>query len=631
MTTVKDVRGFVAAGAAGEMSSQPRDPVCGMPAEAGSAPTLDHEGERFYFCSEFCKNAFAWNPGAYVLRAHAAAGAEEPARIVAYFSMEVAVDPRMPTYSGGLGVLAGDTLRSFADLRIPAIGVTLVHRSGYFAQSLDAEGRQLERPETWSPEACLRPLPARVEVPVEGRAVRIKAWRFDIVGGSGWVIPLVLLDTNVPENAEADRRLTDWLYGGDDRYRLAQEVVLGVGGVRMLRALGHLDVQKVHLNEGHASLAALELLRATEEPPSWDFHDVQRRCVFTTHTPVAAGHDQFSYELVQSVVGDLVPREVLRMLGGQDRLNMTRLALNLSGHVNGVARRHREVSQDMFPGYVIGSVTNGVHSTTWTAEPLQRLFDEYVPAWREDPTMLRQAASIPVGDLLAAHGVAKRRLVELVRDRTGRALGEKALTIGFARRATQYKRADLVFSDLKRLRALSRIGKLQLVFAGKAHPRDGAGKEIIQRIARAGRELGGEVPVVYLENYDVELAKVLVSGADLWLNTPRRPLEASGTSGMKAAHNGVPSLSVLDGWWIEGHVEGVTGWSIGGSAAGPPGGVSDAADAEDLYAKLAVVLQLFHGEPERWGAIMRMTIALNASFFNTHRMVQQYASSAYMS
>jgi starch phosphorylase len=235
-----------------------------------------------------------------------------------------------------------------------------------------------------------------------------------------------------------------------------------------------------------------------------------------------------------------------------------------------------------------------------------------------------------VGDLLAAHAETKRRLVEIAQEHSGRALDEKALTIGFARRATQYKRADLVFSDPQRLRALSRIGKLQLVFAGKAHPRDAAGKEIIQRIVRAGRELGSEVPVVYLENYDLELAKALVSGADLWLNTPRRPLEASGTSGMKAAHNGVPSLSVLDGWWIEGHVEGVTGWSIGGSA--PSGGVSDdTTDAEDLYAKLALVLQLFHGEPERWGAIMRMTIALNASFFNTHRMVQQYASSAYMS
>lgn len=613
------------------MPTQPRDPVCGMPVDAGTGLTLDHEGGRFFFCSEFCKNAFAWNPGAYVARALAAEGAEEPARFLAYFSMEVAADPRIPTYSGGLGVLAGDTLRSFADLRIPAIAVALVHRCGYFAQSLDPEGRQLERPEAWSPEACLRPLAPRVAVPVEGRTVQVRAWRYDVVGGGGWVIPLVLLDTDVPENSEPDRHLTDWLYGGDERYRLAQEVVLGVGGLRMLRALGHTDIQKVHLNEGHASLAALELLRRTDEPPSWDFHDVQRRCVFTTHTPVAAGHDQFEYELVRSVLGDLVPADVLRMLGGPDRLNMTRLALNLSGHVNGVARRHRQVSQEMFPGYEIGSVTNGVHSATWTAEPFRLLFDSLVPAWREDPTMLRQAASIPVRDLLATHAIAKRRLLGVVRERTGRSLDAGALTIGLARRATQYKRADLVLSDLHRLRALSRIGKLQLVFAGKAHPRDGAGKDIIQRIVRAGRELGAEVPVVYLENYDVELAEVLVSGVDLWLNTPRRPLEASGTSGMKAAHNGVPSLSVLDGWWIEGHVEGVTGWSIGSRGPHAPGAASDdAADAEDLYAKLALVLELFHGEPERWGAIMRMTIALNASFFNTHRMVQQYASSAYL-
>jgi starch phosphorylase len=600
-----------------------------MPVDEGNALALDHEGERFFFCSELCKNAFAWNAGAYALRAHAAADTEEAARIIAYFSMEVAADPRMPTYSGGLGVLAGDTLRSFADLRIPAIAVTLVHRSGYFAQSLDAEGRQLERPEVWVPEACLRPLPARIEVSIERRTVGVKGWRYDIVGSSGWVIPLVLLDTNVPENADSDRRLTDWLYGGDDRYRLAQEVVLGVGGVRMLQALGHIDIEKLHLNEGHASLAALELLRGAQQPLAWNFHEVQRRCVFTTHTPVAAGHDQFGYELVQSVLGDLVPEDVLRMLGGQDRLNMTRLALNLSGHVNGVARRHREISLEMFPGYEIGNVTNGVHSVTWTADAFRRLFDRYVPVWREDPTMLRQAASIPVAELLEAHRASKRQLIDLLRARTGRALDEGALTIGFARRATQYKRADLIFSDLQRLRALRRVGKLQLVFSGKAHPRDGAGKEIIQHIVRAGRELGGDVPVVYVENYDVELAKAIVSGVDLWLNTPRRPLEASGTSGMKAAHNGVPSLSVLDGWWIEGHVEGVTGWSIGGTNA--PAATDDAADADDLYTKLALVLGLFQGAPEHWGAIMRMTIALNASFFNTHRMVQQYASSAYLS
>jgi starch phosphorylase len=602
-----------------------------MPVATEDARSLDHEGERFFFCSELCKNAFAWNPGAYVRRAHATDGSEEPVRIIAYFSMEVAADPRMPTYSGGLGVLAGDTLRSFADLRIPAIAVTLAHRKGYFAQSLDGEGRQLERPEGWAPESCLRPLPARVEVLIEGRPVRVRGWRYDVVGLGGWVIPLVLLDTDIAENAEPDRHLTDWLYGGDDRYRLAQEVVLGVGGVRMLRALGHIDIEKLHLNEGHASLAALEIqiLRGTQQPPVWDFHDVLRRCVFTTHTPVAAGHDQFGYDLVRSVVGDLVPGDVLRMLGGEDRLNMTRLALNLSGHVNGVARRHREVSQDMFPGYDIGSVTNGVHSVTWTADAFQQLFDRHVPAWREDPTMLRQAASIPLAELLEAHGTAKRRLLDLLRDRTGRTLEAGALTVGFARRATQYKRADLIFSDLGRLRALGRAGKLQLVFAGKAHPRDGAGKDIIQRIVRAGRELGADVPVVYVENYDLELAKAIVSGVDLWLNTPRRPLEASGTSGMKAAHNGVPSLSVLDGWWIEGHVEGVTGWSIGSPSHALGGVTDDPADAEDLYAKLALVLQLFHGDPERWGAIMRMAIALNASFFNTHRMVHQYASSAY--
>jgi starch phosphorylase len=224
-----------------------------MPVAPENARSLDHEGERFFFCSELCKNAFAWNPGAYVRRARAMDGSEEPVRIIAYFSMEVAADPRMPTYSGGLGVLAGDTLRSSADLRIPAIAVTLVHRNGYFAQSLDGEGRQVERPERWAPESCLRPLPARVEVLIEGRSVQVRGWRYDVVGLGGWVIPLVLLDTDIAENAEPDRHLTDWLYGGDDRYRLAQEVVLDVGGVRMLRALGHTDIEKLHLNEGHAT------------------------------------------------------------------------------------------------------------------------------------------------------------------------------------------------------------------------------------------------------------------------------------------------------------------------------------------------------------------------------------------
>jgi starch phosphorylase len=350
------------------------------------------------------------------------------------------------------------------------------------------------------------------------------------------------------------------------------------------------------------------------------------RVVFTTHTPVPAGHDQFDWALASRVLGDAVPRELLRMLAGPDRVNMTRLALNLAGHVNGVARRHREVSQDMFPGYEIGSVTNGVHSVTWTSEPFRALFDRHVPAWREDPALLRQALRIPTEDLRRAHADAKRSLLAEVRRLTGRALPEGALTIGFARRATAYKRADLIFSDLARLRAIRRLGAFQLVFAGKAHPRDDGGKEIIRRVMQLARELEDEVPVVYLPNHGLELARLLVSGSDLWLNTPRRPLEASGTSGMKAAHNGVPSLSVLDGWWLEGHIEGVTGWSIGG-ATGP---ASDLEDAEDLYGKLAVVLEVFQNEPDRWAGIMRSTIALNASFFNAHRMLLEYATTAYL-
>jgi starch phosphorylase len=613
------------------MEPYAKDPVCGMPLHMSTTLVVHRDGEQFLFCSEFCKQAFEWNVESYLRHATAPTADEVAAkRRIAYFSMEIAIDPRMPTYSGGLGVLAGDTLRSFADVRVPAVGLTLLYRKGYFAQALDQERGQVEAPESWSPEAHLRPLRAEVEVAIEGRPVRVHAWQYDVVGVSGFLVPVLLLDTDLAVNADQDRHLTDYLYGGDERYRLAQEIVLGIGGLRLLAAAGYAGIEKLHLNEGHAALAALELLRTRARGPSWDFEGVQRQCVFTTHTPVAAGHDQFRYELAEGVLGDLVPRDLLRMLAGGDALNMTRLALNLSGHINGVARKHREVSRGMFPGYEIGNVTNGVHSATWTSPSFQALFDRWVPGWREDPAMLRQAAALPSEAIAQAHAVEKQQLLEEVRERTGRALDPGALTIGFARRAAEYKRADLLFRDLGRLRALSRTGRLQLVFAGKAHPRDGGGKELIRRVLSFARQLGDEIPVVYLPNYDLTLARRIVSGVDLWLNTPQRPLEASGTSGMKAAHNGVPSLSVLDGWWIEGHVEGATGWSIGELSDRVAGDATDQRDAEDLYAKLAVILHLFYNEPERWTSVMKLAIALNASFFNTHRMVYQYATSAYL-
>jgi starch phosphorylase len=403
----------------------------------------------------------------------------------------------------------------------------------------------------------------------------------------------------------------------------------------MLRALGYTQLQRFHLNEGHASLLTLELLREQREsaPHAWDFDSVRSRCVFTTHTPVPAGHDQFSYDLVKSVLGEPVPLELMRMLGGGERLNMTLLALNLSQYVNGVAKKHGEVSQEMFPGYSIDSITNGVHSFTWTCDSFKKLYDRHIAGWVNDSFSLRYAISIPKSEIWEAHVEAKGRLIEEVHRRTGMALKPDVLTIGFARRATLYKRTDLVFSDPDQLLQIAgTVGPIQLVFAGKSHPKDDQGKDLIRRVFHFARQLKDQISIAYLENYDMELGSLLTSGVDLWLNTPLRPLEASGTSGMKAAHNGVPSFSVLDGWWIEGHIEGVTGWSIGPGLTNHSDSDSvNGRDAQELYHKLrTVIVPMFYRDRDRWLDIMRQTIAFNASFFNTHRMVQQYAANAYV-
>lgn len=613
-----------------------KDPVCGMMIPAGEGLSVVYQGQEFRFCSDLCKRTFLAKPERYATgSAGAAPGVADVARRIAYFSMEVAADGGMPTYSGGLGVLAGDTLRSCADLKIPLVAVSILYTRGYFEQHLDEWGIQHERPVQWDPSQFARLLPLTVRVSIEGRPVVVRAWQYDITGLTGYVIPLVLLDTTVEENADGDRELTSYLYGGDERYRLAQEVVLGIGGVRMLRALGYTHIERFHMNEGHAALLALELLdeRKQREQMAWDFDGVRRACIFTTHTPVPAGHDQFSYELVKQMLGDTAPLDVLQMLGGRDRLNMTLLALNMSSYVNGVAKRHGEVSQEMFPGYAIDSITNGVHSATWTAPSFQHLFDRHIPGWRTDPFALRHAISIPTQEIWAAHVHAKARLLEEVQKRTLLPYRDDALTIGFARRATQYKRADLVFSEPSQLIDMARtVGPIQFIFAGKAHPKDEPGKEIIRRIIHIAEQLKLEIPIAYVENYDLHLAKLLTSGVDLWLNTPLPPLEASGTSGMKAALNGVPSLSVLDGWWVEGSIEGVTGWSIGhGSSDAASQEGSGTRDARELYDKLrGVIAPLFYQRQERWSEIMRQTIAFNASFFNTHRMVQQYAANAYV-
>lgn len=617
------------------MKKSATDPVCGMTVLPDSHLSAQHKRKTVYFCSEYCRDKFVEQPERY-LPAVVASGSDgdKARRRIAYFSMEVAVQSDMPIYSGGLGVLAGDMLKSCADLRLPLVAVSLLYRKGYFDQSLDAEGAQAEAPVQWEVEKFVQPLAPVIELEIERRTVKVRAWQYDVAGQGGATVPLILLDTDMEGNAPADRALVHHLYGGDQKYRLAQEVLLGIGGVKMLRALGYGGLQKYHMNEGHASLLVLELLGegnwAAESP---DFASVRNRCVFTTHTPVPAGHDHFDYDLLQKVLPPRMPKELLQMLGGREELNMTRLGFNLSRYVNGVAKRHGEVSREMFPGYAIHHITNGVHSATWTCDSFKRLFDKYLPGWSNDPSMLRHAVAIGREAIWAAHVEAKARLLALVRERSGVALDPQALTIVFARRATAYKRADLVFTDIARLRRIAKKhGPLQFVFAGKAHPKDLDGKKLIKRVVGVGKQMAGEVSVVYLQNYDMDLAKVLVSGADVWLNTPQRPLEASGTSGMKAAHNGVPSFSTLDGWWLEGCLEGLTGWAIGSQEAGQGEAAKvNQQDAEDLYRKLETALvPTFYQRREQWIDVMRYAIALNASYFNTHRMVQEYATNAYL-
>ena len=551
--------------------------------------------------------------------------------MVAYFSMEIAIHPSMPTYSGGLGVLAGDTLRSAADLCLPLAAFTLIHRKGYFQQHLDSNGVQREDIQPWEPaEFCTEETP-RVTVSIEGRTVNVRAWRYDLTGRSGHVVPIYLLDTDIEGNTGWDRGLTDHLYGGDSNYRLEQEIVLGMGGARMASALG-LNVNVFHMNEGHAALLTLALLERQlgggpgGAPAESDLEMVRRQCVFTTHTPVPAGHDRFSTEqTVRILGGDRSAR--LEKLGcfNEGMLNMTLLALRFSRFTNGVAMQHATVSRAMFPQYQIDSITNGVHAPTWMSEPVQQLLDTHIPAWRRDNLYLRNSIDLPLNEMLSAHARAKDSLLAEVAARTGTVLNPRVLTLGFARRAATYKRASLLLTDPERLLKIAEAaGGLQILYAGKAHPQDEPGKALIQGVIANAAKLSNDVlRIIYLEDYGWKLGAILTAGVDVWVNTPRRPYEASGTSGMKAALNGVPSLSILDGWWIEGWMEGFTGWAI-------EDGADDAAEADSLYKKLeSAVVPLYLQAPEQWARLMRTTLAYNGSYFNTNRMVKQYNRNAY--
>ena len=551
-------------------------------------------------------------------------------RRIAYFSMEIALRKDLPTYSGGLGVLAGDTLRSAADTGASMVAVSLVHRRGYFQQHLDSAGQQSESDVVWSPETTLPSTGQTINLFMQGRDLTIRAWRFDVVGVTGHIIPVFLLDTDVDGNDPYDRTLTDHLYGGDTYYRLCQETVLGLGGIHLLHALG-CQPEVCHMNEGHAALLSIGLIEerlhgaplsnATDE----DARAVRDTCVFTTHTPVPAGHDQFGTDQMTNVLGHERAACIERFGSLHNGLlNMTYLALRFSRYVNGVSMQHGKVSQGMFPEYRIHAITNGVHAATWLSQPFQELLDKEIPSWRHDNQYLRSVYGIDPAAIDATHAQGKQRLVATVKSRTGIELDPNVLTLGFARRVATYKRATLLFHDGQRLHDIAeRIGGLQIIYAGKAHPADGAGKALIRQVFDAAAKLESpKLRILYLENYDWDLGEQLTNGVDVWLNTPRRPYEASGTSGMKAALNGVPSLSVLDGWWIEGCAENITGWAIEDFD-------DEAKEAELLYTRLENTVAPLYADKNAWARLRQHCIAINGAFFNTHRMLGQYFANAY--
>jgi len=544
---------------------------------------------------------------------------------IAYFSMEIGIDENIPTYSGGLGILAGDTIKSCADLNVPIVGVTLLSENGYFYQKIDENGNQIEKPINFDVDNFLKLMPKTSSVEIEGREVKIRAWLYRYKGISGYNVPVFFLDSNIDGNSNYDRELTKHLYAGDNKYRLAQEIILGIGGVRALRALGYKTIDRYHMNEGHAAFGTLELFNQYN-----DIEKVRDQCVFTTHTPVAAGHDQFDINLATSMLGNILPEFMLKDITFENKLNMTRLALFFSHYVNGVAKKHGEVSRMMFPGYSIDSITNGVHTPSWVSEPFQNLFDRHMPGWRSDPYILRSAFSINKDEVWNAHMKAKSELINFVNTRYNVGMNYDDFTIGFGRRQTAYKRPDLLLSKPERLEEISqKIGPIQIIYAGKAHPKDESGKDTIRKIYQVMKTIKGNIKISFIHNYDMSIGKLMTSGVDLWLNTPRRPREASGTSGMKAANNGVPQFSTLDGWWLEGCIENITGWSLGPEKTEQDES-DDKIDQQDLYDKLENwIMPKYYKDRDNWTRTMRSCIAINASFFNTNRMIQQYVLNAY--
>lgn len=536
---------------------------------------------------------------------------------VAYFSMEIALENDIKNFAGGLGVLAGDILRAASEKKYPILAVSLLYKHGYFKQVITKKGKQETRVDKTN-FSKLKLLPFKINLNISQDKVVVRAWKYILKSGDGLEIPVYLLDSDWPENREKHRRLCENLYDGDLRKKLKQSIILGRGGVKLLEKLRETDVKKIHLNEGHGALAAIELfLNSKKKSLSDKIKEVREKLVFTTHTPVVAGHDIYFGEFLLKYQPDF-PIKV-KGLVKDDRVNFTNLAMFFSSYINGVSLKHRAVSRKMFPAYKIDSITNGINSSLWTAPEFKELFDRYIPNWQEKNELLKQAEKISLLEIKSAHQKAKLRLIKLVEEKTKLKFREDVFTITFARRFAPYKRPSLLLDDLEALKKINKkVGKIQIIYSGKAHPNDVVGQTLISEVNKRIKELAKEIKIAFLENYDIEIAKVLVAGSDLWLNNPVAPNEASATSGMKAAHNGIPQLSTLDGWWPEAYPK-KTGWII----------KDDGVENNLLEVLSEKIIPLYYKKEEEYFKICRKAISLNAAKFNTQRVLGEYIKKAY--
>ena len=552
---------------------------------------------------------------------------------IAYFSMEIGLENHIKNFAGGLGILAGDTLKSGADLGLNICGITLNYSQGYFTQTLDPNtGLQIEKSDAWDISKYLTLESQEFSLEIEAQTVWVRIFRYDIKGEKG-VVPVYFLDTDYDKNALENRQICSNLYTADNNLRLKQEILLGIGGVKMLETLGKLETtQKFHLNESHAAFAILALRDIFKQNPK----ELREKVVFTTHTPVLHGHKHYQIDFLQPYLGEKYFNLILETEKINGDFSLTKFCLENAIYSNAVSKKHAQISNQLFPGYDIDFITNGVHAKSWTSEATKSLFDQYLPGWKQDSSLLRNALEIPDEKVWQTHQVNKTELLKLVQERTGQVLDSKIFTIGFGRRVDPYKRLDLIFNDLERLKAIAdKHQGLQLIFSGKAYPKTQTLEGSIAKIFSLSKQDLGSLKIVYIPNYDMEISLKMVSGSDIWLNNPIKPLEASGTSGMKAAMNGVPNLSILDGWWIEGWVEDQTGWAIGQeevlTVAKEEAALVNQHDANNLYEKLEkVVLPTYFFNSNHWIEIQKQAMALNGSHFNTERMVLEYLSKGYI-